>query len=117
MDVTRHDPHSTLRQLVDKASGALTKRRLGSVSRRNFLHVGALAGAGVASSGAMAPAHTSQPDSSQGSEYAPDTFNEVTIAQLQAAMAVAPHERGRADALLPRAHPGARRDADRASIR
>ena len=62
MDVSRHDPHSRLRQLINKASGALARRRArpGSVSRRNFLHVGALAGAGASWSGAMAPAQTSQ---------------------------------------------------------
>ena len=81
MDVTRHVPHSKLRQLIDKASVALARRRArpDSVSRRNFLHVGALAGAGVSWSGAMAPAQTSQPDNSQGSDHAPDTFNEATI--------------------------------------
>jgi amidase len=88
MDVTRHDPPSMLRQLIDKTSGVLARRRTrtGSVSRRDFLHVGALAGAGVSWSGTMAPAHTSQPDNAQGADHAPDAFNEFTIAQLQAAM-------------------------------
>ena len=54
----------------------------GPVSRREFLHLGAVAGAGVSLSGAAAP----QPHPQAEPAHAPDEFNEATIAELQAAM-------------------------------
>jgi amidase len=55
----------------------------GRVSRRNFLQVGTAAGAGAAFAGL--PAAGAPPQ--HGNANAPDTFNEATIAQLQAMMA------------------------------
>jgi len=84
-----------LRTLLDKASGAPTrlKDRPGPVTRRDFLQLGAVAGAGASLSGTAAPQAQAQSDSASQSaaSQAPDTFNEATIAQLQSAMA-----RGRA---------------------
>lgn len=53
------------------------------VSRRDFLQVGALAGAGASLSGTAAARTTPQSDNAR----VPDDLNEATIAQLQAAMA------------------------------
>ena len=52
-------------------------------SRRDFLRVGAAAGAGASLAGSPAAAYTAPDQNDQG----PDNFNEATIAQLQAAMA------------------------------
>lgn len=58
------------------------KNSPGRVTRRNFLQIGALAGAGASWSGTVAARGAGQPDNLR----APDDFNEATIAQLQAAM-------------------------------
>jgi amidase len=52
------------------------------VSRRTFLQLGAAAGAGASLTATVA-----EPQAQSGGGSAPDTFNEATIAQLQAAMA------------------------------
>ncbi len=54
----------------------------GRVSRRNFLQLGALAGAGASLSGTT----TAQAAPQSAGVRAPDALNEATIAQLQAAM-------------------------------
>ena len=56
------------------------------ITRRSFLHLGAAAGAGASLSGAPLTQPPAQSDASHTAD-APDTFNEATIAQLQAAMA------------------------------
>jgi Asp-tRNA(Asn)/Glu-tRNA(Gln) amidotransferase A subunit family amidase len=56
------------------------------ITRRSFLRFGAVAGAGASLSGAtLAQQQAEQADASRGPD-APDTFNQATIAQLQAAM-------------------------------
>jgi amidase len=55
----------------------------GRVSRRNFLQLGALAGAGASWSGTLSARGAPQGNVA----HAPDDLNEATIAQLQAAMA------------------------------
>jgi len=52
-------------------------------SRRDFLRVGAAAGAGASLAGSPTAAYAAPDQNDQG----PDNFNEATIAQLQAAMA------------------------------
>jgi amidase len=56
------------------------------ITRRNFLQLGAVAGAGASLSGAALAQPPEHADAARGPD-APDTFNEATIAQLQAAMA------------------------------
>jgi amidase len=56
------------------------------VSRRDFLKVGAAAGAGVSIAGAIAPPLAAS-SAAAPSALGPTVFNEATIAQLQAAMA------------------------------
>jgi amidase len=87
MYATSPDSPSTLRQLADKARAIVERRRGGSVNRRQFLTVGALAGAGASWSGTGTATSAAQPDEARGHDGAPDRFNEATIAQLQAAMA------------------------------
>src|SRR5215472_7055543 len=85
---------SILKALADKgrwmpAPAAPRGDAARAVSRRHFLQLGAVAGAGVSLSGAVAPhgaaaaALSGDPDTI----HAPSEFNEATIAQLQAAMA------------------------------
>jgi amidase len=85
---------SVLKALADKgrwtpAPAAPHGDAARAVSRRHFLQLGAVAGAGVSLSGAVAPhgaaaaAQSGDPDTIK----APSEFNEATIAQLQAAMA------------------------------
>jgi amidase len=62
---------------------AIVKNGAGPVSRRNFLQLGALAGAGASWSGTVSARAAGQPDA----RHAPDDLNEATISQLQAAMA------------------------------
>ena len=62
---------------------AIVRNGAGRVSRRNFLQLGALAGAGASWSGSVAARAAGQPDVRR----APDDLNEATIAQLQALMA------------------------------
>jgi len=78
---------AALRTLLDKASG--TSNRPGPVTRRDFLQLGAVAGAGASLSGTASPQAAAQPDAlrAQDASQAPDEFNEATIAQLQSAMA------------------------------
>src|SRR6185295_12077269 len=64
--------------------------RASRVSRRDFLQLGAAAGAaGAAWSGTLTPAAAQEREGARASDNdrAPDDFNEATIAQLQAAMA------------------------------
>ena len=62
----------------------VVKSRAGRVSRRNFLQLGALAGAGASWSTTLGAA---TPTRQSDNAHIPDEFNEATIAQLQAAMA------------------------------
>jgi amidase len=75
-----------LEKIMEKLrSGAPRPEQKGGVSRRNFLELTALAGAGASLAGAATMAAPA-PAQAQTSS-APTTFNEATIAQLQAAMA------------------------------
>jgi amidase len=92
MEPDTRDLRSKLQTLVDKASSVSTSSGNASapVSRRRFLHLGAVAGAGASLSGTMSAQPTQAQAETQGgpsATHAPDTFNEATIAQLQAAMA------------------------------
>src|SRR5262245_24097834 len=58
----------------------------GAVSRRNFLQLTAVAGAGASLSGA-APPQQDPTTAANAEAHAPSAFNEATIAELQAAMA------------------------------
>jgi amidase len=62
---------------------AVVTKGAARVSRRNFLQLGTLAGAGASLSGTAAAHGAAQSDVKR----APDELNEATIAQLQAAMA------------------------------
>jgi amidase len=77
----------TLNALRDRVTkrGSQSGASRGSVSRRDFIQLGAVAGAG-ASLPAIAATRT-PPSSQSDAAHAPDDFNEATIAQLQAAMA------------------------------
>jgi amidase len=65
----------------------MDKRRSDGVSRRNFLHWSALAGAGASVAGTLAPATVRAAERRSERGEVPTTFNEATLAQLQAAMA------------------------------
>ncbi len=92
-----NDLRSKFRTLLEKMP-ARPGHPAGPVSRRAFLQLGAVAGAGASLSGTtLRPQQGQQPDdASRGGDKAdaPDEFNEATIAQLQAAMA-----RGRTSAV------------------
>ena len=87
MGADSKDVRATLRTLLDKASG--TSNGPGPVTRRDFLQLGAVAGAGASLSGTASPQAAAQSDASraQDASQAPNEFNEATIAQLQSAMA------------------------------
>src|SRR6185295_5721714 len=68
----------------DVRQGGCMKAHSQEWSRRDFLRVGAAAGAGASLAGSSVSAQ-SVPDG--GGDRGPDDFNEATIAQLQAAMA------------------------------
>ena len=114
MEADKRDLRSRLTTLLDKASGGSTRLgdRRGPVSRRDFLQLGAVAGAGASLSAAPSPQPGVQAEASRGPDtsQAPDAFNEATIAQLQAAMARGRTIGVRADEFLSRTHSGARRE-------
>jgi amidase len=82
---------SRLRTLLERTPAASrgSGTRSGRVTRRDFLHMGALAGVGTSWTGTISPRPATRVRNSHapGRSDAPDTFNEATIAQLQAAMA------------------------------
>jgi hypothetical protein len=90
MNADRKELRSKLKAILENNGAAVPRpgNQSGRVTRRNFLHLGAMAGAGAswtgAVSGTTAPRATGSP--APGRSDAPDTFNEATIAQLQAAM-------------------------------
>ena len=91
MGADTRDLGSKLRTILDNASAAsfLPGTRPGPVTRRDFLQLGAVAGAGASLSGTASPQAAAQSDASRAQEawQAPNEFNEATIAQLQSAMA------------------------------
>jgi amidase len=94
---TTEESRRRLKELYDKAIGRIREKRAAGVSRRDFLHLSAAAGAGAAASvasGVSAQQIAPEAAHEQHSSSAPDDFNEKTIAQLQWAMA-----RGRTSAV------------------
>jgi amidase len=91
MGADTRDLRTKFRALLDKASSASSRPgdRPGPVTRRDFLQLGAVAGAGASLSGTSSPQAQTQSEASgaAAASQAPDDFNEATIAQLQAAMA------------------------------
>ena len=82
-----NDLRSKFRTLLENMP-ARPGHSAGPVSRRAFLQLGAVAGAGASLSGTTLPQQGQQPEASRGGAGdAPDAFNEATIAQLQSAMA------------------------------
>jgi amidase len=84
---TTDESRRRLKELYDKAIGRIRENRAAGVSRRDFLHLSAAAGAAasVGSVGTAVAAQTGAHD--QRASSAPDRFNEATIAQLQGGMA------------------------------
>lgn len=75
-----------LQKFLDKLASNSSRRQAGSanaegVNRRDFIQLTALAGAGASIAGALSTSAQAQ------SSGAPSQFNEITVAQLQAAMA------------------------------
>jgi amidase len=84
---TTDESRRRLKELYDKAIGRIRENRAAGVSRRDFLHLSAAAGA-AASVGSVGTAVAAQKSAhDQRSSSAPDEFNEATIAQLQQGMA------------------------------
>ncbi|MGE5245571.1 MAG: amidase [Betaproteobacteria bacterium] len=83
---TSRESRLRIRNLLNRISRDRTRSRSSGVSRRDFIQLTAVAGAGASMVGASAaPALASQ--AATPAQHAPTRFNEATIADLQAAMA------------------------------
>jgi len=83
------DLRRRVEDLFESAHSLVQKRKTIEIGRRNFLKMGAVAGAGVSvlSGGAASLLGVATPARAQtDASAAPSNFNELTIAQLQAMM-------------------------------